>query len=95
MRGPWSDRVCFAGVGPGEVLYDGTKLVGVSQRRTRSGARFQCVLLHRWRPERLIGLLAPPCPTALELAAVANDTTRLGLDPALVVDALLAHLANL
>ena len=32
---------------------------------------------------------------ALELAAVANDTTRLGLDPALVVDALLAHLANL
>ncbi|MEP6659959.1 MAG: hypothetical protein ABJD24_08590 [Acidimicrobiales bacterium] len=95
VRGPWSDRVCFAGVGPGEVLFDGTKLVGVSQRRTRSGARFQCVLLRRWRPERLIELLAPPWPTVLELAGVATDTTRLGLDPDLVVDALLTHLAAL
>ncbi len=95
VRGPWSDRVCFAGVGPGEVLFDGKKLVGVSQRRTRSGARFQCVLLRRWRPERLIELLAPPWPTVLELAGVATDTTRLGLDPALVVDALLTHLAAL
>jgi lipoate---protein ligase len=92
VRGPWSDRVCFAGVGPSEVLFQGTKLVGVSQRRTRSGARFQCVLLRHWRPERLIGLLAPPRPTVEDLAAAATDTTRLGLDPALVVDALLAHL---
>lgn len=95
VRGPWSDRVCFAGVGPGEVLVGGAKLVGISQRRTRSGARFQCVLLHHWRPERLIGLLAPPCPTVDELAAVATDTTRLGLDPTQVVDALLATLASL
>jgi lipoate-protein ligase A len=95
VRGSWSDRVCFAGVGPGEVVIGGTKLIGVSQRRTRSGARFQCVLLRRWRPERLIELLAPPWPTVLELAAGATDTTHLGLDPALVVDALLAHLANL
>jgi lipoate-protein ligase A len=95
VRGRWSDRVCFAGVGPGELLYDGRKLVGVSQRRTRSGARFQCVVLQRWRPERLIGLLAPPRPTALELAPVATDTTSLGLDPTLVIDALLAHLATL
>jgi lipoate-protein ligase A len=76
-------------------LFDGRKLVGVAQRRTRSGARFQCVVLQRWRPERLIGLLAPPRPTTEELAHVATDTTSLGLDPALVVDALLAHLANL
>jgi len=34
---------CFAGVGPGEVVTTGGKLVGVSQRRTRLGARFQCV----------------------------------------------------
>jgi lipoate-protein ligase A len=95
VRGPWSDRVCFAGIGPGEVLVEGAKLVGVSQRRTRSGGRFQCVLLQRWRPERLIGLLAPPCPTVDDLDGVATDTTRLGLDPALVVDALLTHLATL
>ena len=39
---PWSAAVCFAGVGPGEVLdATGRKLVGLSQRRTRHGARLQ------------------------------------------------------
>jgi lipoate-protein ligase A len=37
----WSDLVCFAGVGPGEVLLGGDKLVGLSQRRTRRGLRIQ------------------------------------------------------
>ena len=34
--------VCFASRGPGEVLVDNRKLVGISQRRTRQGSRFQC-----------------------------------------------------
>ena len=38
---PWSDHVCFAGIGPGEVLLGGRKLVGLSQRRTRRGLRIQ------------------------------------------------------
>ena len=42
-RDPLSRAICFAGVGPGEVVADGAKLVGVSQRRTRHGARFQCI----------------------------------------------------
>lgn len=37
----WSDRVCFSGIGPGEVLVGGDKLVGLSQRRTRRGIRIQ------------------------------------------------------
>ncbi len=37
----WSDLMCFAGLGPGEVLLDGRKLVGLSQRRTRLGVRIQ------------------------------------------------------
>lgn len=37
----WSDLVCFAGVGPGEVLVGHDKLVGLSQRRTRRGIRVQ------------------------------------------------------
>ncbi len=37
---PWSRVDCFSGVGPGEVLLDGTKLVGISQRRSRSGTWF-------------------------------------------------------
>jgi lipoate---protein ligase len=44
----WSRRICFAGVGPGEVLAeDGRKIVGVSQRRTRHAARFQTIAYHR------------------------------------------------
>lgn len=48
VRSEWSSKVCFAGLGPGEVLADGRKLVGVSQRRTRDWARFQCVTHRRW-----------------------------------------------
>jgi lipoate-protein ligase A len=38
---PWSDLVCFAGIGPGEVVIGDQKLVGLSQRRTRRGVRVQ------------------------------------------------------
>ncbi|MGC1511482.1 MAG: hypothetical protein WA797_01000 [Acidimicrobiales bacterium] len=55
---PWSRRICFAGVGAGEVLVEGRKTVGISQRRGRSAARFQCAVLRRWNPEALVGLMA-------------------------------------
>ena len=54
---PWSSLVCFAGLGPGEVTIDGLKVVGVSQRRTRAGARFQCAILHQWDPAPLLAAL--------------------------------------
>lgn len=57
LRTPWSDRVCFAGLGPGEVTIAGQKVVGISQRRTRESARFQCVVYERWNPEPLEHLL--------------------------------------
>lgn len=41
--GPSDGLVCFASRGPGEVTVAGRKLVGISQRRTREGCRFQCV----------------------------------------------------
>lgn len=53
-----SPLVCFAGLAPGEVTVGGRKVVGVAQRRTRAGARFQCAVLHRWDPEPLVDLLA-------------------------------------
>jgi lipoate-protein ligase A len=68
---PWSDRVCFAGLGPGEVLDGrGRKLVGLSQRRTRAGARFQTALHHRWDPGG----------TAAALALDDHDRARLVAD---------------
>jgi lipoate-protein ligase A len=57
VRRPWSDVVCFAGLGPGEVTVEGRKVVGLSQRRTRAGARFQCLALERWDPEPTLALL--------------------------------------
>jgi len=48
IKTEWSDRVCFAGVGPGELLIDDHKLVGMSQRRTKSAARFQVAILRSW-----------------------------------------------
>lgn len=44
----WSRKVCFASLGPGELTVDGKKLVGMSQRRTRSASRFQVAVLRRW-----------------------------------------------
>lgn len=49
-----STHVCFAGRGPGEVLVGSQKVVGLSQRRTRRGARFQCAALLAWAPQPLL-----------------------------------------
>ena len=57
----WSELVCFAGVGPGEVLLDGAKLVGLSQRRTRRGIRVQA-LIYRARAERYRPLMRGDLP---------------------------------
>lgn len=74
---PWSRLVCFDGVGPGEVLTADGKLIGISQRRTREAARYQCGVHTTWAPEALVALLAPPAPVAGDLAPVAV------LDPAI------------
>ena len=63
QRTQWSSAVCFAGVGPGEVLVGGAKLVGVSQRRTRHAARFQTMVHGRWRPDVNAALVAGPPAT--------------------------------
>jgi lipoate---protein ligase len=57
VRTPWSSLVCFAGLGPGEVTVNGRKLVGISQRRTRAGARFQCAVYAQHDPAVLPALL--------------------------------------
>ncbi len=89
VRTPWSDLVCFAGLGPGEVTVAGRKVVGISQRRTRHAARFQCAALIRWDPSPLVPLLSPPRPTPADLADVA---TGVGASPQVVASAFLAAL---
>lgn len=64
VRTAWSGLVCFSGVGPGEVLREGRKVVGISQRRTRDAARFQCAIPRRWDPSPLRAVLVDPPPSA-------------------------------
>lgn len=68
----WSRQVCFAGVGTGEVMTGDSKLVGISQRRTREYARFQSMCHLRWRPELVAAMVAPLHPTAGAIAVAAQ-----------------------
>jgi lipoate-protein ligase A len=55
--GPLGRLVCFGAVGAGEVTLGHRKIVGISQRRTRAAARFQCALYREWEPSPLARLL--------------------------------------
>jgi len=52
--------VCFASSSPGEVFVGTNKLIGISQRRSREGARFQCVLYRHWRPGEWSHIFSSP-----------------------------------
>ncbi|HEX2191779.1 MAG TPA: hypothetical protein VHH09_01160, partial [Acidimicrobiales bacterium] len=92
---PWSRLVCFAGLGPGEVRVRGkAKAVGVSQRRTRAGALFQCAALLRWAPGDLLDLLAlDEARRRLVTDELAGAAVGLGLEVRAVEAAFLARLA--
>ena len=89
----WSHRVCFAGLGPGEVTVGGRKLVGMSQRRTRDGARFQCVVHREWDAAPFLALLSVSEDERAAASAELGDVaTGLDADADTVVAALLRHL---
>jgi lipoate-protein ligase A len=89
----WSRVVCFAGIGPGEVLVDGRKVVGIAQRRTRAGARFACAALRTWDADALIGLLALSDDDRAVASRQLRDVAQgLNVDGDRLEDALLAHL---
>lgn len=90
MRTPVATVVCFAGLAPGEVTVAGAKVVGISQRRTRAGARFQCAVPARWDAARHAALLVPG------LARVGADATSIPVhtidDADVLLDAFLGRL---
>lgn len=86
--GPLGRQVCFAGIGPGEVVVGERKLVGIAQRRNRERARFQCIIHGRFRAAEHLGLLAEPGDGAdaqtldasvgvTDVSAVVDRLTRL------------------
>jgi hypothetical protein len=83
---PWSSLVCFDGFGPGEVLLDGRKLVGMSQRRTRTASRLQCCWYRTHDPVQIVELFAPGVrPPIAELVPIATFELP---DAGVVLDAL-------
>lgn len=72
-RSAWSGEICFAGLGPGEVTTGGRKAVGISQRRTRQGALFQCALPLAWDPAPLLAALALTAPDRAAAARSLAD----------------------
>jgi lipoate---protein ligase len=92
--GRWGSRVCFAGRGPGEVFAARRKVVGMAQRRTRAGARFQCAVPRVWEPEPLVSLVIGHEEREDARADLAGAAGGVDLDPGVLVAALVAHLGS-
>ncbi len=91
----WGSVLCFAGLGPGEVtsMSTGDKVVGLSQRRTRGAARFQCLVPDRVTLEPTASLLVSD---ALPVGFVAADhTVGAAVDSGVLTSAFLATLHEL
>ena len=80
----WSRLVCFAGIGPGEVVdAAGRKVIGISQRRTRAAALFQVAILLRWDPaEAVAGLALSPADRHRAAADLAEAAAAASPAPA-------------
>jgi lipoate-protein ligase A len=95
IPGEWSRLVCFAGLGPGEVTVDGRKAVGISQRRTRHAARFQCAAVSRWAPAEIAKLLALDRGERRRLAAdLADAVVPLSVDVPILRSSLESYLPS-
>jgi len=93
--GALGPAVCFGGVGPGEVTVAGAKAVGIAQRRTRHGARFQCIWYRNHDAGLLADLLAPSIDLAVTRSALAGAVAELDLDPDTVLEAVVDQLGRL
>jgi lipoate-protein ligase A len=86
----WSRLVCFAGLGTGEVTVGERKVVGLSQRRTRDGALFQCAVPLVWRPASIVAALGLPSAVVADLADVVAPVDS--VDAGSIEEAFLAAL---
>ncbi len=75
LRTEWSTLACFAGVGSGEVLLAGRKVVGLSQRRTRDGALFQCAAAIRLRAGVMVPMLVEQPSRQAALRGALEETS--------------------
>ena len=89
----WGDLLCFAGVGPGEVVQRNdeslSKLVGISQRRTRDYARFQCTIYTKWNPHDVEMYVVN---TPGNLSEIAHRVATVQASQQAIVDTFVSHL---
>jgi lipoate-protein ligase A len=89
----WGDLLCFAGVGPGEVVQQDdeslSKLVGISQRRTRDYARFQCTIYAKWNPHDVEMYVVN---TPGNLSEIAHRVAAVQASQQAIVDTFVSHL---
>ena len=90
LESAWSGLICFAGLGPGEVVVADRKIVGLTQRRSRAWIRIQTTAFTTWDPSALVDYLAlTPEERILAVAAVTDRVGVLSTDRAQVITALL------
>ena len=89
----WGDLLCFAGVGPGEVVRQSaeslSKFVGISQRRTRDYARFQCTIYTKWNPHDVEMYVVN---TPGNLSEIAHRVAAVQASQQAIVDTFVSHL---
>jgi lipoate-protein ligase A len=89
----WGDLLCFAGVGPGEVVRQSaeslSKFVGISQRRTRDYARFQCTIYTQWNPHDVEMYVVN---TPGNLSEIAHRVAAVQVSQQAIVDTFVSHL---
>jgi len=89
----WGDLLCFAGVGPGEVVQQPegstSKVVGISQRRTRDYARFQCTIYTKWNPHDVEMYVRN---TPGNLSEIAHRVATVQASQQAIVDTFVSHL---
>lgn len=92
----YSKMSCFAGLGPGEVTLGGKKIMGLSQRRNRSGAWYFTLVYLRSNPSRDARLLADDQDQEQELANVLRDSVAtLDVSRKVLTETFLSVLADL
>ena len=84
--GPSDGLVCFASRGPGEVTVGGRKLVGISQRRTRAGSRFQCLWYEQFSMGPLAALLDERTTAQVRDRAIGWGELCVGMEPSDLAD---------
>jgi lipoate-protein ligase A len=88
---PWSKMLCFAGIGPGEALVHGRKVLGLAQRRNRYGAWLHAMVPYELDTNMMAALLALDADErraavgsldhgAMALPEAADDLTALVVD---------------